>query len=620
MDQLRFTVGLKLGIGFALVTLFMILNVNVGLRGLDTVVSTYEQDVAAIMDDLRRTELIQSVVGDQAQAMMAYLITIDMGHRQKFIDAVLQGDQILGELRDSATSEEVLALIDDVAEAKVNFERLASPLMEQILSQQQLRQLLSGDLGQRQARLEQATAALTAFQNEQVEEVQAVAVITAASSRQTMLVMAVVAIAVALASGFIINRSISGPVRQAAAAALRLAEGDLTLEQIEVRSRDEIGAMADAFNRMVFNLRDLIEQIRVMSNSLMQNGGRLQDVADESTEATAQIAAALNDVARAAGDQVEQVQDTRRGMMELRRAIDQIAAGAQDQAQRMEETTGALQEMVESIEHVSDASRQVAEAAARGTERARAGGEAVVHVVEGMGHIRASVGQVATHIDELGEYSKQIGQIVQMISDLAEQTNLLALNAAIEAARAGEHGRGFGVVAEEVRQLAEGSAQSTREISNLITSIQTGIEGAVAAMQTGTAQVEQGSTLAETAREALHEIVDAIDATDELAQSISEAALRISAVSGVVEHTVGDVASVTEENTAATEEMAASSEHVMRTVDNVVASSEETAAAAEEVSASTQNVNAAAEETKTSVQTLTQIASDLDELIARFQL
>ena len=194
---MRFTVGAKLAIGFSVVALLMVVNVGVGLNGLNTVIRTFEDDVAGIIEAHQRVQQIELIIAEQAQAMMAYLITLDMGHRQRFIDSVLLGNQMLDELRQTATEDEAV-LIDDVLEAKANFERLASPLMEQILSQQQLRSLLSGSLGQRQADLLQATKALLEFKNLQAVEVQEQAKAVGGISRSAMIIMAAATIAVAL--------------------------------------------------------------------------------------------------------------------------------------------------------------------------------------------------------------------------------------------------------------------------------------------------------------------------------------------------------------------------------------------------------------------------------------
>lgn len=433
------------------------------------------------------------------------------------------------------------------------------------------------------------------------------------------IVVAVAAVAIVMVALWI-SRGIAVPVKQVADAARQMADGNLTVGRLKIDRKDEIGEMAGAFARMSDNLRDVMEQIRRTIATLLDSSQKLLAVAEESSSATGQIAAAVNQVAQGTSNQVSQVEETRAAMDQLRRAIDQIAAGAQEQAQQAEQTTRSLEDMARAVEQVSASAKQVADAADRGSDRARSGGEAVTHVAQGMAQIRSSVTQVAERIDELGQYSRQIGQIVDMISDIAEQTNLLALNAAIEAARAGEHGRGFGVVAEEVRQLAERSAKSTREIGHLIGSIQAAVDAAISDMRDATKQVETGTDLASNARAALDEIIEAIGSTDELAHTISEAAEQMAAANPEMLAAMADMASVTEENTAATEEMAASSDQVVRSMAEVAKISEETASGTEEVSASTEELNAAAEDMKSSVQTLTEIASNLEQLVQRFRL
>lgn len=276
--------------------------------------------------------------------------------------------------------------------------------------------------------------------------------------------------------------------------------------------------------------------------------------------------------------------------------------------------------MAQSIEEVSSSVRAVAEASGHGAERAMAGEKTIVQVTQGMDEIRTSVIRVAERIDELGRYSRQIDEIVEMISAIADQTNLLALNAAIEAARAGEHGRGFGVVADEVRQLAERSAESTREIGQLLASIQAAVDSAIAEVQAATKQVDSGTQLAGHARAAFDEIMANIRTTDDLARTISQAAEQMAQASPEMLAAMAEMASITEENTTATEEMAAFSDQVVRAIDEVAAISEETAAGTEEVSASTEEVNASAEGMKESVQKVTEVAANLEKLVGHFRL
>jgi len=617
----RLTIGAKLAVAFVLVLVLMLVPLWVGSRGMDAIERAYRDDVLRINQVVRTIEQVNQHIMAQALYLSNYLLTREPAFRAEFDNARRRVDETLTTLRQSVRAVENHVYLDQMARAQAEYVGLAVPLLDMAasLSEAELQNGVTA-LAAIRARMLDAAAALAQSGLDIAAQTQAEAEGAAAWARRLSLAAAGIALAVAAGVGFLMTRQVGRPVRQAAAMALRLADGDLTIDKLSVTSRDEIGEMAGAFNKMVDNLRDIVQQIRQTSRALLENGQRLLAVVGESSAATAQIATAVNEVAQGASVQVRQVQETREAMEQLRKAIEQIAAGAQEQAQRASQTSRSLERMAQHIEQVAEAAQAVAEAAGRGAERAQAGDEAVRRVVEGMEHIRAAVGRVAQRMDELRQASQQIGQIVNMISDIADQTNLLALNAAIEAARAGEHGRGFGVVADEVRQLAERSSQSTRDIGLLIGSIQAAIDAANSDMQTGTEQVAAGMELAANAQAALEEIIAAIQTTDEVARTISASAAQMAKASPEMLAAVAEMASVVKENTAATEEMAASSDHVRRAMDQVVGISEQSAAGAEEVSASTEEINAAAEEMKRSMQSLMAIASDLDRLVDRFRV
>lgn len=621
MDDLRVNIGTKLGVTFALVIALLGVIVVVGLNGLGSVARTYEEEALRIGETARLTERLEKQVVAQGFAVASYLTTGNRQYRAEFDAAAQDAEEVAATLREMIRSTEVHALLDLIVETQRTYAVVAQPLLIGVVtSTDPSFSQVSATIADTRGRLVQAVTELAEYQARRLLEVREDAAAANTRARVVMTTLAIVAVVLGVSVAFVLTRSIAGPVRQAAAVALRLAEGDLTADELIVRSRDEIGDMATSFNQMLRNWRAVMEQIRQASATLLENGQRLLAVAEESAGATGQIAAAVNQAAQGTSNQVSQVQETRTAMEQLRRAIDQIASGAQEQAQRAEQTTRSLEQMAQSIEHVSGSAQEVARAAGHGADRARAGENAVNHVAAGMEQIRSSVSRVAESIDELGGYSRQIGQIVDMISDIADQTNLLALNAAIEAARAGEHGRGFGVVAEEVRQLAERSAESTREIGHLIGSIQAAVDAAISEMQAGMTHVESGTELASNARAALDEIIEAISTTDNLARTISEAAAQMAAASPEMLAAMAEMASVTEENTAATEQMAASSDQVIRAMEEVASISEETAAGTEEVSASVEEVNAAADDLKASVQTLTDMATNLEELVGRFRL
>ncbi|MEM9083596.1 MAG: methyl-accepting chemotaxis protein [Planctomycetota bacterium] len=291
-----------------------------------------------------------------------------------------------------------------------------------------------------------------------------------------------VAISCAVVVAFLLTRSITRSLSIIKARAEEIADGDLSGEPMRLTRRDEIGDLGRGMMSMQENLRSVISEVAMASSELAST------------------------------------------VTEISATSDEIAAGAREQGSQVQSLSSAIEEMSQTITEVANKSNDAAGNARHSGEAAQAGGEIVKGSVAAMNDIAEAVSASAKSVQELGRRGEQIGEIVQVINDIADQTNLLALNAAIEAARAGEHGRGFAVVADEVRKLADRTTKATDEIAQSITAIQTETEQAVGRMNSGTEQVTVGVERVNEAGKSLSDIVDGSESITRMVTSIAEAA------------------------------------------------------------------------------------------------
>ncbi|MDT3698459.1 MAG: methyl-accepting chemotaxis protein [Thermincola sp.] len=433
------------------------------------------------------------------------------------------------------------------------------------------------------------------------------------------IIAGVVALVIGLIVAALFARDLTAPIGRLVAAMGQASEGNLNCE-VQINRADELGTLAQAFKKMMDDIRGIINQINATSQSVAATSEELSSNAEEASKATQQVANTIGEVAKDSANQAQSVTEIVQVMDQMAQSIHQVAAGAGEQSKNVITTTEQVNDMVQKIQIMAEGMENVRQAALQSGVIAENGGKAVKKTVEGMIKVKESAFETANKINELGEESQKIGQIIEVIDEIAEQTNLLALNAAIEAARAGEHGKGFAVVADEVRKLAERSGKATKEIAQLIADIQNGTLVAVDSMRVGTIEVEQGVALAQEAGKSLSEIVDGINTTGENVQQIMEIINDILAGSQEVSHAVDNVAAITEENTAATEEMSASATEVNLAMQNVASISEGNASAAEEVSASTEELTASIEEISASSEQLAIMAQELQNAVAKFRV
>ncbi|MCB0208372.1 MAG: methyl-accepting chemotaxis protein [Anaerolineae bacterium] len=406
-------------------------------------------------------------------------------------------------------------------------------------------------------------------------------------------------------------------LQQMAGAADRLAQGDLTAKVTPKSHKDALG---NALSTMIANLRQLIGQVIDTATTVDTTSNQLSANTEQASEATHQISVMMQQLAAGAQQQSDSALHTKTSVDQVARAIDGVAQGAQEQAAAIAKSSDIANQMERAIQQVATNAQAGVDDASKASQTARQGVNIVGDTIQGMQTIKSKVDLSAQRVQEMGQRSQQIGAIVQTIEDIASQTNLLALNAAIEAARAGEHGKGFAVVADEVRKLAEKSALATKEIAGLIQTIQETVAEAVTAMEDGTNEVESGVGRANEAGQILSDILRAVEAADDQVKSILVATQQMRVSSDELVSTMERVSAVVEENSAAAEEMAASSNEVAQAVDNVARVSDENSAAVESVSAASEEMSAQVYEVRESAQNLNVMAQNLKTIVSRFKL
>ena len=405
--------------------------------------------------------------------------------------------------------------------------------------------------------------------------------------------------------------------RESVAVAEVIAGGDLS---VKITPKSEQDALGLALNRMTDNLQTLVGQVIANAKAVGQTSRQLFAIADEAGVAAGQVDEIIWQVAEGVTQQTTAILHTTTVATQISQAIEGLAQGAQEQATAINLSSALTTQISASIQKVADNARVGVEGSVRAAETARSSAKTIAEAIRHMQLIQDKMEVLARHIEEMGQHSGQIGVIVETIDDIASQTNLLALNAAIEAARAGEHGKGFAVVADEVRKLAEKSALSTKEVTGLIKNISLTVAEAIRAMTQSTAEVEAGVLRTSHAGAALAEILASSEAITQQVEQIAGAAQVMANSAGELVESMSTISAVVEENTAATEQMAASSREVATEIESVASLSQETNAAIQEITATTQGMRHQVEGVRQSTQTMKTIAETLTEAASRFKL
>lgn len=556
----------KLYLGFGSIILLLLISSILAYTQLNKIDNKYTLALEDRVYKLLQVDTILNASSLQGVYIRSYMLekseeTIQNLHNQEELI-----DEKSAELEKLFKNAEMQKQIQNLKENQDNFEKAAQEIID-VYNPDDIGpsvELLSTKVRPANEGIQLAVNAIADYQKEELDKTSKEATKIARTSSVIISVIAVLSAILALFIALFITRAITVPVNKLAQAAKVIAEGDLTQQNVEVRTKDEIRGLADSFNLMKSNLHSLI-------NNVAANVEHTTSAAEELAASTEEVSLSSSDVAK---------------------RVEIMAEGGSQAANTGRESSIAMDETAHGVQRISEATQMLHSKAVETQSVANEGGKTLKTTENQMNVIQQSSYETNERIKQLSAQSTEIQNITKVITDITEQTNLLALNAAIEAARAGEHGKGFAVVADEVRKLAEESKKSASQIVGLTTLIQQDTKEVEKAVSVTVQNVDEGVAYIHNAQAAFNDILGSI--TDMTSQ-------------------IEDVSASTQQISASTEEVAASVNEMSAAASNAAEQSEMIAASVEEQTATIQEINSVA-------QTLSEGAMALQEEINKFKI
>ncbi|TCJ01642.1 methyl-accepting chemotaxis protein [Cytobacillus praedii] len=554
---MRMNVRKKLMLGFLLIIMLLAIISTSSYLQYDTINSNYTN---AIDDGLKKINLVsnmQEAVLSEQIALRGFIINPDEANIKRFKrshnDFVKSSKEMLNQKLDPQAEKIIKDLIDvEMQYQEVALEAIEYKKKDQLDEITRLMKIKGNAISGRVA--ENVEKALS-NQEESFRETSKEQSNKITSMKTLLIVISIAAYIMAIGIAMYLSKIISNPVRQISKSAEQIAKGNLQVDEIKIKNRDEIGQLAKSFNQMTHNLRELIIQVEHTSGQVASSAEELTASAQQTNSATEQIVT----------------------------AIQEVASGSEIQGKNTEDSAKAVNEMAMGIQRVAEKTSSVAESALDTTQQAVIGNDSILKVIEQMRSINSSTDETNKVIKELNSKSAEIGQIIDMITAIAEETNLLALNAAIESARAGEHGKGFAVVADEVKKLAEQSRTSANQIAALVHIIQNDTLRVVDMMGKSANEVNEGMDLVQDTGKTFDYIMKSIENVSAEVQELSAISEEMSASVEQVNSSIAEVSRIAKVSVERTGEIASASEEQLASMEEVTSSSTVLAKMAEDL-------------------------------------
>lgn len=494
---MKWNVGAKIGVGFLLSILILVVVGLITFRNTKELVATTEarRHANEVLGEIHR---ISYLLKDAETSQRGFVITGEDRYLEPYTVAARLLPTELAALRrltsDNPNHQPRLVRLGEAMQAKLDE-------LKETIELRRRQPTVNIDRGQEFT--EQIRKVISEIEQEEqgtLSDRSQEAKVRASNTFNAIELGIVIAALAVLLIGYYTARNISVPLREVSRVADRIATGDLSLELAEVKRTDEVGMLLSAFQRMSVSLNAVAGRAQQLAAGDLR--GTINPLSDQDALGTAfaTMTGNLRQLIQEILDAVKLVTTSATGIMASTSAL---AAGATQTASAVSETTATVEEVKQTSHLSSQKGRVVSDRAQKAAEVALSGKRAVEETVDGMTRIRAQMDSIGESIVRLSEQSQAIGEIIAAVDDLAAQSNLLAVNASIEAAKAGEHGRGFSVVAQEVKSLADQSRQATNQVRAILSEIQKATSGAVMATEQGSKAVEAGVKQSKTAGEAI---------------------------------------------------------------------------------------------------------------------